>query len=253
MDQLLENHQNKNEERAPDCKNKWRSYRYGRHTPSPALVHSIARTHPDSHAVLNHVLWEALRLDRPISRHADFWLRQLHPEVQIALYRHGNTFRLGKSIDEKVVKTRLPMLERRAGLDALACLIILLRKTVDTGNSSLAQSLARNLCRMLLILGPVLAKAGICRPLVQYIEQEMLPRTSCNGLQYGFGGKGYGCSAEQLTFIANGIEGDENRRFTISERIALRIDILDGRRGDILRYAVITKPTAAESTEAELS
>lgn len=247
MDQLLEKHQSQSEERAPDCKNKWRSYRDGRHTPSPTLVHFIAASHTDSQAVLNHVLWESLRLDRPISSYADFWLSQLHPDIQTAIYRHGNTFSVGKSIVETLNQTRLSMLERRAGLDALACLIILLRKTANADNGSLAQSLARNLCRMLLILAPLLARAGINRPLVQYIEQEILPLSSHNGMQYGFGGNGYGVSAEQLTFIANYIEGDENRRFSVSERIALRIDILDGRRGDLLPSAIITKPIATES------
>lgn len=143
------------------------------------------------------------------------------------------------------------MLERRAGLDALACLIVLLRKTAEAGDSSLAQKLGRNLCRMLLILGHVLFRAGLSKPLVQYIEQEILPLTSCDGLQYGFGEDGYDSTAERLTFVANWIESDENRRLTISECIALRIDILDGRRGDILRNSVITKPTTTESAEAE--
>lgn len=253
MDLLLENHQNKSEERAHDYKNKWRSYRNGRHTPSPALVHFIAATYSDSHAVLNHVLWESLRLDRPVSRHADFWLSQLHPEVQMTIYRHGTTFCVGKSVYETLNQTRLSMLERRAGLDALACLIILLRKAADAGNSSLALSLGRRLCRMLLILGHVLTNAGLRKPLAQYIEQEVLPLAACNGLHYGFGGAGYESIAEDLTFVANCIEGDENRRLSISERIALRIDILDGRRGDVLRYAVITKPITTLSAEAELS
>lgn len=253
MDRLLENHQNKNDERAPDYKNKWRSYRNGRHTPSPALVNFIAVTYTDSHAVLNHVLWESLRLDRPISRHADFWLSQLHPEVQTTIYRHGTTFSVGKSVHETLNQTRLSMLERRAGVDALACLIILLRKTADVGNNALALSLARSLCRMLLILGHVLTRAGLSKPLAQYIEQEILPLATCNGRHCGFGGKGYNTTAERLTFVANHIEHDENRRFSISERIALRIDILDGRRGDVLRNAVITKPIATLSAEAELS
>lgn len=251
MDQLLEKHQSQSEERAPDCKNKWRSYRNGRHTPSPALVQFIAASYPDSHAVLNHVLWEVLRLDRPVSRNADFWLSQLHPEVRTTIYRYGTTFSVGKSFPRALNQTRLSMLERRAGLDALACLIILLRKTVEAGDSSLGQKLGRSLCRMLLILGHVLSRTGLSKPLVQYIEQEILPLTSCDGLQYGFGEDGYDSTAERLTFVANWIEGDENRRFTISECIALRIDILDGRRGDILHHTVITKPTTTESAEAE--
>lgn len=252
MDQLLEKHQNQSEERVPDCKNKWRSYRNGRHTPSPALVNFIAASYTNSRAALNHVLWESLRLDRPVSRHADFWLSQLHPEVQTTIYRHGTTFSVGKSVYETLNQTRLSMLERRAGLDTLACFIILLRKTVDAGKNSLAQSLARHLCRMLLILEPIFARACVSRPLAEYIEQEILPLTSHNGLQYGFGGDGYRSTAKRLTFIANCIEGDENRGFTISERIALRIDILDGRRGDIFPDAVITKPTTIELAEAKL-
>lgn len=247
MDRLLENHQNKNVESASDYKNKWRSYRIGRHTPSSALVNIIAATYTDSHAVLNHVLWESLRLDRPISRHADLWLSQLHPEVQTTIYRHGTTLSVGKSVHETLNRTRLSMLERRAGLDAFACLIILLRKAAYVGNISLAMSLARSLCRMLLILGDVLTNAALAKPLVQYIEQEILPLATFNGRHYGFGGEGYDSSARRLNFVASCIEHDENRSFSISERIALRVDILDRRRGDTLCDAVITKPTAATS------
>lgn len=87
---------------------------------------------------------------------------------------------------------------------------------------------------MLLILGPILSAMGIGTPLVQYFEQELLPLATIDGRHYQYGGSGYQSVARRLNVAANLIEGDENRLFTNDERIALRIALLDGRRGDIL-------------------
>ena len=49
--------------------------------------------------------------------------------------------------------------------------------------------------------------------------------------------------AYELNLLANLIEEDENRAFTDTERIALRIDILDGWRGGLSRNVVTTAHT----------
>jgi hypothetical protein len=144
------------------------------------------------------------------------------------------------------------MLERRAGLDALACQIILLRRSVASGDNALAQHLSRHICRMLLILAPALALYRVTQPFVQYIEQEILPLASFDGQHYGYWNKGYQWAAQRLERVVGYLEGDENRRFTYSERITLCIDILDGRRGDILCDVVTLKPTSAVPIECEL-
>jgi len=248
MDQRLENQlrQAKSEER--DNKNKWRSYRVGLHTPSTNLVGPIETTYAGGHAVLNHVLWKTLRLDRLITSHVDLWLGELPPEIQGIVYQRDAKLRFEKKICRSLNQTHLSMLERRVGPDALACSIVLLRLAAENGDAHFAQSLSRSICRMLLILGPILGVMGIRTALVQYFEQEILPLSSQSGRHYQFWSKGYLLAAYELNLLANLIEEDENRVFTDTERIALRIDILDGSRGGLSRNVVTcTYPTDKSS------
>jgi len=242
MDQRLEN-QLRDKAGERDNKNKWRSYRLGRHTPSADLVDSIEITYSGGHAVLNHVLWKTLRLDSPISSHADLWLGELPPEIQGIIYQRDAKLRFEKKICRSLNQTHLSMLERRVGPDALACLIVLLRLAAENGDAHFAQSLSRRICRMLLILGPILGAMGIRTALVQYFEQEILPLSTQSGRHYQFWSKGYLLAAYELNLLANLIEEDENRAFTDTERIALRIDILDGWRRGLSRNVVTTAPT----------
>lgn len=126
------------------------------------------------------------------------------------------------------------MLERRAGLDALACLVIMLRQAIGKDDSVFAQSLSWRVCRMLLVLGPTLSAMGIGTPLIQYFEQELLPLATMDGRHYQFWDQGYQSAARRLNAVASLVEADENRLFTDAERVALRFDLLDGNRGDVL-------------------
>lgn len=249
MDQRLETQPKQGKSRECDYKNKWRSYRKGIHTPSTDLVNSIETTYSGGHAVLNHVLWKTLRRDRVISSHTDLWLGELHPEIQKIVYQRDSKLGFGKTTFRSLNQTQLAMLERRSGPDALACLVLLLRQAVEKGDAVLAQSLSWRVCRMLLILGPILSAMGIGIPLVQYFEQEILPLAAIDGRHYQFWNSGYQSTARRLNLVANLIEADENRAFTDTERIALRIDILDGRRGGILCDPVTLMPSGEISTE----
>ena len=243
MDMLLETQPKEDKNRECDHKNKWRSYRKGLHTPSPDLVSTIETTIGGGYGVLNHVLWKALRRDHAISSHADRWIGELHPEIQRIVYQLEPKQGFGKKIRQSLNRTQLTMLEHRAGSDALACLVILLRRAAENDDGEFAQRLGWRVCRMLLVLAPVFAAMGIETPLVQYFEQEILPLGSSGGRHYQFRSGCYQTVAKRLSFLANLVEGDENRAFTNAERITLRIDILDGRRGDILGDPISPVPT----------
>ncbi len=234
MDLLLETQPKQGKSEGCDHKNKWRSYRKGLHTPSTELVNAIEGAHVGGCAVLNHVLWKTLRSDLRTSSHTDLWLTELHPEIQKIVYQYESSLGLSKTIRQSLNRTQLNMLERRAGLDALACLVILLRQAIEKNDGVFAQSVSWCVCRMLLVLGPILWSMGIGTPLVQYFEQELLPLAAIRGRHYQFWSRGYQSAAIQLNNMAKLIEADENKAFTNAEQIMLRVDILDGRRGNIL-------------------
>lgn len=253
MDLLLETQPKQGRSVECDHKNKWRSYRKGLHTPSLELVNAIEKTHAGGCAVLNHILWTTLRSDRCASSHADLWLGELHPEIQKIVYQYDPGLGFSKTIRQSLNRTQLNMLERRAGLDALACLVILLRQAIEKNDGVFAQSVSRHVCRMLLILGPIFSALGIRTPLVQYFEQGILPLAAIDGKYYQFWNSSYQLAARQLNVVANLIEGDENREFTDTERIALRVQILDGQRGDILCDPVCLMSCHELSTELTTS
>lgn len=242
MDLLLETQPKLGKSGECDHKNKWRCYRKGLHTPSLELVNAIETTHAGGCAVLNHVLWKTLRCDRRISSHAELWLSELHPEIQKIVYQREPGLGFGKTIRQSLNLTQLNMLERRAGLDALACLVILLRQATERHNGFLAQRLSRRMCRMLLVLGPTLSALGIGSTLIQYFEQELLPLATVDGSHYQFKDGSYQSASRRLTFLANFIEAEENCTFAATERIKLRIEILDGKRGDILDNLIVIAP-----------
>lgn len=182
------------------------SRKLGLHTPSRNLVGPIETTYAGGHAVLDHVLWKTLRLDRLITSHADLWLGELPPDIQGIVYQSDAKLRFEKKICRSLNQTHLSMLERRVGPDALACLIVLLRLAAENGDAHFAQSLSRSICRMLLILGPILGVMGIRTALVQYFEQEILPLSSQSGRHYQFWSKGYLLAAYELNLLANLIE-----------------------------------------------
>lgn len=235
MDLLLETQHNQGKSGESDHKNKWRSYRKGLHTPSLELVNAIETTHAGGCAVLNHVLWKILRCDRRISSHADLWLGELHPEIQKIVYQHKSKLGFGKTIRQSLNQTQLNMLERRAGADALGCLVILLRQALEKGDSTDVRTLGRRVCRMLLIIGPLLSTMGVATPLIQYFEQDLLAPASVGDSHFQLWGSDYRSAARRLNLVANLIEADENRVFTDTEQIALRIDILGSLSGDFLR------------------
>lgn len=249
MDLLLETQPKQGMSEDCDHKNKWRSYRKGLHTPSPELVNAIEGAHAGGYAVLYHVLWKTLRSDRWASSHADLWLGELHPEIQKIVYQHESKPGFGKTIRQSLNQTQLNMLERRAGPDALACLVILLRRAVEKNHGVFAQSLSWRVCRMLLVLGPTLWAMGIGTPLIQYFEQELLPLATLDGRHYQFCDRGYQPAARRLNAVASLIEADENRLFTDAERVALCFDLLDGSRGDVLCDPVALMSTNILSAE----
>lgn len=123
-----------------DRKNKWRSYRDGNHTPSTALVKAIEPKFPGSLAVLSHPVWQLLRLDRLVQVEIPSLLSQLPPSDFTVVLSGSADSHSGLALASDWDARRLRKLERQTGLDALAYLIALLRKAVESGETRQAES-----------------------------------------------------------------------------------------------------------------
>jgi len=202
-----------------DRKNKWRSYRDGRHTPSDGLVSAVDTRFPKSRTLLNHSMWQALRLDRPVRAGLDGvphdLLARIHTTAgQPALRIDGWNWRLRRA------------LEREASLNGLACLVVLLRAAADAGHSFSAFKFSLSLCRTLLVASKWLEDRHIGADLATYIETSILPLAAHDGLRHGFGAGGFVEASRLLRLHTWSIEGDYNARLTTKQRNEISLDLL---------------------------
>ncbi|WP_018915305.1 hypothetical protein [Thiomonas sp. FB-6] len=212
---------------------KWQRYRRGIQVPRGSLVDSVGQAVTASRAAFDHVLWDVLRLDRlDNSGQEEGLLRQLHPDVQRAVRCKGTLF------DGPFIPVlewhdmRVKMLERRPSVDTIACLTIGMMSAVRDGANQQAKRLSYSICRVLLLLGPVLYAHGVARPLAEYFERQALPIAAHEKHRYGFGERGYLSSARLLSRVARAIDANDNHPSTSQELVELLRELLDGRHWD---------------------
>lgn len=227
MDVLIEAPLSLPGEAPTDRKNKWRSYRDGKHTPSRALVAAIDRAHPGGAAFLSHPVWQLLRLDRPTQDQIPDVLCRLPPALYAVFKGSKVTAYEPLALTQGWNSRRLRQLERHVGFEGLACTIALLRLAIDKKDIAQAFEFSRTLCRMLLMMGPWLSAHGIALPLTTYVEQTLLPIAAYEGKQQSFGNLGFLPASKQLFDVAKALEARDNMRLTWLQRVDLLLDLMD--------------------------
>jgi hypothetical protein len=155
-------------------RNKWIRYEDGIHRPQPELLRTVEEKCHGSARDLNHPLWRVLDLsDQKILR-GDSYLRTLAPGVQTVIFSPEDDAPLIQSARLQVTPVLLNRLVRKANLDALACLIWLLRESaqergVHTGRICIA------LHHVLLMMAMDLHAMKVARPLLQILVNLILP------------------------------------------------------------------------------
>lgn len=218
-------------------RNKWRGYRLGRHTPRPALVEAIERLRPGAHGVFDHVLWDVLRLEYPLTHHE--LVNRLGPTASQVLLRPQFRLRNG-NLRSDIIKT----LEKIADLDSFACLVALLRDAINSKNGADEKYLALALCRSAIAAGPLIYSLGIAGPFADYINNNFLCRENAHH-GYRMDSGDYLRCAKRSSEIVYLAEGNENRYFTNPEKVSFILDVFHGRYGDRLEQYI----TPNRSTE----
>jgi hypothetical protein len=195
MSALLEGEELSPSGAVKDLKRKWRNYRCGRYKPRPQLIELVDRRCPGSRRLLDHVFWDAIRLDLPVARYCEIWLSRLHPEVQAIAWRRSDLYSNDSRL-RNLTSRQIRRLERCVSLDSLACLIIVMRESVDAKDFALTQELAHAVRRMLLLMAQELRMHGIALPLADYLDANVLPAIPC----LGFGAAGFLNAGERLVW-----------------------------------------------------
>lgn len=168
----------------PTHSSKWSEYRRGKHSPGRTTVNESEQVVVGSAREINHVLWKALK-GNPIGSQASGLLRQLNPKIQaIAFdednqpYTHASRQFLGK-------------LERRASLDSLACLTILLLVNKERGNDERVWAYAESIFKVLLILGYHFEERNISESIFRLYVERIFCLAKYDGKSFYLGGYPY--------------------------------------------------------------
>jgi hypothetical protein len=219
-------------------RNKWRGYRLGKHTPSPALVQAVEQLHPGTLHVFDHVLWDTLRPGCTLAHH--HLLNRLGPTASKILSSPQLRRQDGSLRTDFVARV-----ERVADLDGFACLVTLLRNAINVNDAAEAQHLSLALCRSTIASGPLLYSLGIAGPLADYINGHFLCRATAEGGGYGLNAHDFLLRAKLSARLIYVAEGNENCRFTFPEKVDFILDVLHGRYGDSLAQDILPMRSAA--------
>ncbi|MCG9066266.1 hypothetical protein LH425_14820 [Laribacter hongkongensis] len=167
----------KNGRLAVDVTKKWNKYETGCHTPSKQVVYEVEALHPGTARLINHPLWQVLRM-QPIDQDMIHeWLREFSPAVQqICFDRKLNRVAIGKR--------RLRQLERQGSLDSLACLTALLREALWLDDQDSTWLIAESLFRMLLMTLCRCELFPIAEGMWSLYRDELFCKVRCKGLTY---------------------------------------------------------------------
>ena len=132
-----------------DNDKKWRNYKNGLNVPNSKLIDKAESIVQGSSLIINHVLWQVMRDSVDIDLLLQQSIGKLSWEVQRVLYK-SNKYDFNRKLVANLSSKKLMQLERLAGLDALAALVIYLRVGVVEGKSIL--EISRAIYRTLLIV-----------------------------------------------------------------------------------------------------
>lgn len=155
---------------------KFKLYAEGKHVPGAALVEKAELVVKGSSWALNHVLWRVSREQGSVRKYAKDWVRELAPEIQSLVFTPDYELRLRGN------RHYLGSLERRASVDGLTALTILLKLSIEAGDVEQAWDFAHSIFRVLLIIGPELDEQTIAERVFDLYVARIFSLVSFNGL-----------------------------------------------------------------------
>lgn len=181
---------------SPIRNNKFLGYTRGEHVPQDRLVQHAELMAPRSAWALNHPLWRVLRTPAPIRKPARKWVRELDPNIQQIVLSHGE---IGMGANRHT----LGSLERRAGLDSLAALTILLLLNHEQGEDEWAWLCAIRVFRTLLMLGPLFDRLTVAERIFQIYVARIFSRVVFAGQRMALDDYDYPTRSLLLSMLAD--------------------------------------------------
>lgn len=206
---------------------KFKLYAEGKHVPGATFVEKVDLVVTGSSWALNHVLWSVLKEAGLIGRYAKGWTRELVPEIQSIVFTSDNELRLHGD------RHYLGSLERRASIDALTALTILLKLSIDADDDEQAWNLAHSIFKVLLIIGPELDEKMIAERVFDLYVSRIFSLVYFNGMVMDLENYPFLTMAQTLGFLAEKLRQQHGSYRDRKMPSFYALQILNGQRHDL--------------------
>ncbi|MBD8666370.1 hypothetical protein OQ519_00215 [Pseudomonas lurida] len=157
-------------------RSKWSRYEKNTISPKANTLAKVEQLSPGSTHEINHPLWQIMRsVDKGKETNFDEYFKTLSFDIQAVLFSGESIGISTCSIREPVTQLLLDKLERRAGLDALACLIAIMLEAKERRRRSLMPKVALALHNVLLIVAIELESRRVASRILDWIIRNVLP------------------------------------------------------------------------------
>ena len=207
--------------------NKWSKYQVGERTPNKALIASVDCQLSGTQYLIDHVLWKCLKVDINSAFDVDSWIKELRPNIQQVIFEDSFPNIIGGVRRIKFSEVQLKMLERKAGIEALACLMILFHETYSEGNHERALDIGISIYKVLLIVNNTLPFKHFTIELFYIFNKRVFSQINSNGLGFRFDEFSFVDAVELLNKLLLVIEDNGqsvNSLYTM-------INLMDGKYG----------------------
>lgn len=232
-------------------RNKWIRYEDGKHRPQPGLLRVVEEKCHGSLRDLNHPLWSVLDLsDQKIMR-GESYLRSLAPSVQTVIFSPEDDAPVIQSARLPVTPVMLKRLVRKANLDALACLIWLLRESAQA-KAATTDKIVFALHHVLLMMAMDLHVMRVARSLIRIIVDRTFPLGMESHQRVALRVDEYIEASARINFMVFQTQVGRGKSLVWSKRTQVMVGMLHFKYGFDIFYA-IGKPFRINTAAPDLS
>lgn len=243
----------KNQDGVRFHRNKWSKYEIGTHVPEKKLVAKAEIKVPGSARILNHPLWEALRIRQPKKLTPNARFQQLGSRTCKVVYK-TLPFGSGGGASRRALHRTLPMLERRAGIDALAALTILLKEANARSDTGAAMEIGRSLYNVLLMLcGATTSFGSIAEELIELYSERIFRRIVHDGHYFNVRGFEFSEATKFLRLVLKDFLPAGKIDPIWGNKVRAMFALLDGKYGWDLLFALSPPVSHASNSNPDNS
>lgn len=223
-------------------RNKWSAYGNGKRIPRAVLINRVEMQLPGSAQLINHVLWDVLRVRLPVLENIDRWINALDPSMQHLIFAISNR-RVGLGRQRRQVNKRLlGTLGRYPTLDALACLTLLAREAAARGRPEIAFDAVPYMLKILLVQASTAPMARIASAFFDFYRKNIFTLGVLGGATYSLEDYPFADILRSLNFFITLCEERDNETIDWRDALRMKLELLSGKRD--LQYLIKTRPRA---------